>query len=153
MSSLSSDPFQRCTSVLARSAGQGVNFREISKMWSISEYIGSADSTVTSLGLNGSANSLIELEVLYSNLSNQAPLLGFQVLNQDLPGQDRSFSMLDVYGLAESITELYQEIFSSSLPNRPFPLVMGLIGSAESLDEVFEKLEDLCCLIDQALTA
>ena len=142
-------------------------------------YIGSPDSTATSLGLNGSANSLIELEVLYSNLSNQAPLLSYQanlmdldglpdstteVLNvsdfldqnsQDIPmdGQERSFSMLNVYGLAESITELYQEIFSSSLPNRPFPLVMGLIGSAESLDEVFEKLEDLCYLIDQALTA
>ena len=75
--------------------------------------------------------------------------------SQDIPmdGQERSFSMLNVYGLAESITELYQEIFFSSLPNRPFPLVMGLIGSAESLDEVFEKLEDLCYLIDQALTA
>ena len=147
-------------------------------MWSISEYIGSADSTVTSsttsrtttisprglfghrarslslIGLNGSANSLTE--VLDSNLSNQASLLGYQVSYQDLPvdDQDRDFSMLDVYGLAESITELYEEIFYSTLSNPPVSnIMMGIIGSAESLEEVFELLEDLCYLIDQALTA
>ena len=131
-------------------------------MWSISEYIGSADSTVTSsttsstshpslstrlsprslFGLNGSANSLAE--VLDSNLYNQASLLGYQVPNQDLPGQDRSFSMLDVYGLAKSITELYEEIFYSTLPNPPVSdIMMSHIGSSESLEEVFEILEDL----------
>ena len=116
-------------------------------MWSISEYIGSADSTVTSSTTSRTS---------HPNLSNQASLLGYQVPNQDLSvnGQDRDFSMLDVYGLAESITELYEEIFYSTLPNPPVSnIMMGIIGSANNLEEVFELLEDLCYLIDKALTA
>ena len=132
-------------------------------MWSISEYIGSANSTVTSsttssLPISPTTHPSLTNPVFPDSTTEELNVSDFfdqNTPNQDLPmvGQDRSFSMLDVYGLARSITELYQEIFYSSLPNRPFPLLVGLIGSAKNLDEVFEKLEDLCYLIDQALTA
>ena len=78
--------------------------------------------------------------------------------NQDLPldDQDGSVSRMDFDDSVEIITELSEEIFNPNLPNPAVPLldhqastssdsIMGLNGSAESLDEVFEWFEDLSC--------